>query len=104
MQDFQDIFQKIKDTKFWRENSLQTILKKHPKDGSGLYRHDELVQAYNKLVNEKKISKDKLIESRIRMKPTRTNSGVATVTVLMKPFACPGQCIFCPNDVSMPKS
>jgi len=38
------------------------------------------------------------------MKPTRTISGVTTVTVLTKPFACPGQCIFCPNDVRMPKS
>ncbi len=26
------------------------------------------------------------------------------VTVLTKPFPCPGECIFCPNDVRMPKS
>ena len=31
-------------------------------------------------------------------------SGVATLTVLTKPFPCPGKCIFCPNDVRMPKS
>ena len=42
--------------------------------------------------------------SLIRMKPTRTQSGVAPITVLTKPFPCPGQCIFCPNDVRMPKS
>ena len=35
----------------------------------------------------------------MKMKPTRTQSGVAPVTVLTKPFPCPGQCIFCPNDV-----
>src|SRR5690606_20224022 len=35
---------------------------------------------------------------------TRTISGVTTVTVLTKPFACPGNCVFCPNDVRMPKS
>jgi elongator complex protein 3 len=29
---------------------------------------------------------------------------VAPVTVLTKPFPCPGQSIFCPNDVKMPKS
>jgi len=26
------------------------------------------------------------------------------VTVLTKPFPCPGKCVFCPNDVRMPKS
>jgi elongator complex protein 3 len=41
---------------------------------------------------------------RLRKKPVRTLSGVATVTVLTKPFPCPGRCIFCPNDVRMPKS
>jgi elongator complex protein 3 len=29
---------------------------------------------------------------------------VTTVTVLTKPYACPGKCIFCPTDVRMPKS
>jgi elongator complex protein 3 len=38
------------------------------------------------------------------MKPIRTQSGVAIVTVLMKPYPCPGQCIFCPNEDNMPKS
>jgi len=38
------------------------------------------------------------------MKPTRTQSGVAPITVLTKPFPCPGKCIFCPSDVRMPKS
>ena len=38
------------------------------------------------------------------MKKIRTLSGVTTVTVLTKPFPCPGKCIFCPNDVRMPKS
>ena len=41
---------------------------------------------------------------RIRMKPVRTSSGVAPVTVLSKPYPCPGRCIFCPSDVRMPKS
>ena len=26
------------------------------------------------------------------------------ITVITKPYPCPGQCIFCPNDVRMPKS
>ena len=104
MKNFKEIFLKIEDIKTWRENSLQTILKKYPKEGKGLYRHDELVEAYRTLTKNNEIPKSKVIEERIRMKPTRTQSGVATVTVLMKPFACPGQCIFCPNEQGMPKS
>ena len=38
------------------------------------------------------------------MKPVRTASGVAPVTLLTKPHPCPGRCIFCPSDVRMPKS
>ena len=98
------LFEKIEEVKTWRENSLQTILKKFPKDGEGLYRHDELVSAYRELVKEGQLKASKIVEERIRMKPRRTQSGVATVTVLMKPFACPGQCIFCPNEIGMPKS
>ena len=104
MDDFEKIFARIQDTRVWRNNSLQTILKRFPKEGKGLYRHDELVEQYNRLVKEKRISKSKIVEERIRMKPTRTQSGVATVTVLMKPFSCPGKCIFCPNEPNMPKS
>ncbi len=40
----------------------------------------------------------------VRTKPTRTDSGVAPVAVLTKPWPCPGTCIFCPNDIRMPKS
>jgi elongator complex protein 3 len=34
----------------------------------------------------------------------RTLSGVSVVTVLTKPYPCPGKCVFCPTDVRMPKS
>ena len=40
----------------------------------------------------------------MRLRPVRTQSGVTPVTVLTKPFPCPGTCVFCPNDVRMPKS
>lgn len=40
----------------------------------------------------------------IQLKPRRTASGVATITVLTKPWPCGGQCLYCPNDVRMPKS
>jgi elongator complex protein 3 len=98
------IFHEIKNTKKWKENSLQKILKRYAKDGKGLYRHDELVAEYKELTKQEKLNESKLIEERIKMKPIRTQSGVAIVTVLMKPYPCPGKCIFCPNEDNMPKS
>ena len=40
----------------------------------------------------------------LRMKPRRSASGVATITVITKPWPCSGSCVFCPNDVRCPKS
>ena len=49
------------------------------------------------------MSEDDFAE-RIRTCPTRSQSGVLPVTVLTKPFPCPGRCVFCPDDGRMPKS
>ena len=40
----------------------------------------------------------------LRMKPRRTASGVATVTVITKPWPYSSNCLYCPSDVRMPKS
>lgn len=40
----------------------------------------------------------------LQIKPRRTSSGVATITVITKPWTCSSDCIFCPNDLRMPKS
>ena len=40
----------------------------------------------------------------LRLKPRRTASGVATITVVTMPHPCSSACIYCPNDVRMPKS
>ena len=40
----------------------------------------------------------------VRMKPRRTASGVATITVITRPHTCSSNCIYCPCDLRMPKS
>lgn len=37
-------------------------------------------------------------------KPIRSASGVTVITLLTKPYPCPGRCIFCPTYSNMPKS
>lgn len=40
----------------------------------------------------------------IQMKPHRTGSGVATITVITRPQTCSSNCLYCPCDLRMPKS
>jgi len=63
-----------------------------------------LLQAYRLLVQAGALPDERRMTRRLQLKPVRTSSGVAPVTVLTKPYPCPGHCIFCPDDVRMPKS
>ena len=47
---------------------------------------------------------DALFMRTLQMKPRRTASGVATITVITKPWKCSSNCIYCPCDIRMPKS
>ena len=86
-------------------HDVTRTLRSHPlKDGSGYLNKSMLVSIYHEMVAAGEISEDARLLERIRMKPMRTLSGVTTVTVLTKPYPCPGKCIFCPTDVRMPKS
>ncbi len=49
-------------------------------------------------------AEEALLVRTLQVKPRRTASGVATVTVLTKPWPCSSACLYCPNDVRMPKS
>ncbi|MDO4503085.1 MAG: tRNA uridine(34) 5-carboxymethylaminomethyl modification radical SAM/GNAT enzyme Elp3 [Coriobacteriia bacterium] len=40
----------------------------------------------------------------LQAKPRRTASGIASITVITKPWPCAGNCAYCPNDLRMPKS
>jgi elongator complex protein 3 len=85
----------------------QDILKTmraHPAADGGLLGKSVLVAAYQRMLAAGEIEPDRALLEMIRMKPVRTLSGVTTVTVLTKPYPCPGKCIFCPTDVRMPKS
>ncbi|MEN8172389.1 MAG: tRNA uridine(34) 5-carboxymethylaminomethyl modification radical SAM/GNAT enzyme Elp3 [Chloroflexota bacterium] len=72
--------------------------------GAGFLSKAVLVAVYRDLVAQGIWESDPALLAKIRRKPTRTLSGVTTVTVLTKPYPCPGKCIFCPTDVRMPKS
>jgi len=64
----------------------------------------QILQSYFAAVREWKLEKDQTFEMLLRKRAIRSLSGIVPVQVLTKPWPCPGQCIFCPNDPWMPKS
>ena len=100
---FRDILA-VDDSTWDVKRSLRSILARYPKDGKGFYAKSNLVAGFRYLIEEGDLEPDSPLLDRIRMKPVRTASGVAPVTVLTAPAGCPGQCIFCPDDWRMPKS
>lgn len=87
-----------------RGRDVTKTLRSHPLRSGGYLNKSMLVTIYNEMVAAGELEEDAHLLERIRMKPMRTLSGVTTVTVLTKPYPCPGKCIFCPTDVRMPKS
>ncbi len=84
---------------------LHPLLRAHTKAGRGFYSRGDLIAAYRAFARDESfVLGEARFVALLQMRPVRTQSGVAPVTVLTKPFPCPGRCVFCPNDVRMPKS
>jgi len=90
----------------WRESKFQVLQKKFLKADGRVMSKTEIFAALKNFSADLKFTSTQLtrLSQWLQMKPSRTISGVAPVTVLTKPFPCPGKCIFCPSDVRMPKS
>ncbi len=73
------------------------VIRRHPKAKSQLFSKSEIIAGLRRFNYPALVKK-------LQMKPIRTLSGVVPVTLLTKPYPCPGKCIYCPNDPSMPKS
>ena len=84
----------------------QQLMRRYPRPaGEGFYSLANLVDAWRAFAGQEGVpAYDEGMLHKLRRKPVRTMSGVTPVTLLTKPFPCPGTCIFCPNDVRMPKS
>ena len=98
------IFQAVRTSAEWDQDTLMAIIAQHPRDGNGYFSKIELIKGYHQLAEDGTIPFESRILRRLQLKPIRTSSGVAPVTVLTKPAGCPGRCIFCPDAEGMPKS
>jgi len=64
----------------------------------------ELIKSYHKLVKENKLKPNPILMRALAKRAVRSLSGVAVITVLTKPYPCPGKCVYCPHDPTMPES
>ncbi len=85
--------------------ALNQILRRFPRDGRGFFSRSQLIAGFRAFSASEGfgVTEREFVEL-VRLRPVRTQSGVAPVAVFTAPFPCPGVCIFCPDDSRMPKS
>ena len=99
--------------KYWHARILSVRKKINSKvDNPGtMPNNPELIVLYSELIEEGVVNADgnvmqkdnKVVQILKRLK-VRSNSGVAVISLLTKPYTCPGRCIYCPTEKNMPKS
>ena len=82
----------------------RNVMRRFAKQGLPWLAKDQLLLVYRELCGRGLMAERGEITVALQAKPIRSQAGVTVVTVLTKPYPCPGECIFCPTDVRMPKS
>lgn len=72
--------------------------------GVGMIPNASIVPAYRQMVQEGTVPEVDRLWSLFSKRRIRNLSGVAVITVLTKPYYCPGRCVYCPTEARMPKS
>ena len=84
---------------------LNALKRKILKETHGAFPRDlDLLKTYRCLVRKHAICKNQRLENLLTTRSVRTLSGIAAITVLTKPYPCPGKCVYCPDEPDMPKS
>lgn len=111
-----DILDALRENEMLDAAQLDRIVRAHSKqahDGRRIFAKKHILPYYLRVKTEggpiwESWNVDDELDARflrtLQMKPRRTASGVATITVITKPWPCANNCIYCPNDPRMPKS
>ena len=98
------ITKKISNSKINSREELEDLKKKFSKGvGKEIPSNISVIEKYKELRKSNKVKKNNFLE-KIKKRPIRSLSGVVVVSVLTKPWECPGNCIFCPKETDIPKS
>ncbi|MCK5044202.1 tRNA uridine(34) 5-carboxymethylaminomethyl modification radical SAM/GNAT enzyme Elp3 [Candidatus Parcubacteria bacterium] len=105
MQTAQAIIQKLIKDKAKTVEDLALAKRRVAKElNSSLPTNVKLLAVYHNLLREKRITKSETLEKLLIKRGIRSLSGVIVVSVLTKPYSCPGKCIYCPTEKGIPKS
>ncbi len=63
-----------------------------------------LLRTYHEMVENKSLKRNLIIERMLKTRPVRSLSGIVNISVLTKPYPCPGHCLYCPTEPNIPKS
>jgi len=58
----------------------------------------------NRYYFKSNLPRNAALNKTLQKREVRSISGVAIITVLTKPYPCPGKCVYCPSEKGMPKS
>jgi len=64
----------------------------------------KILSSYKLMRSHQKIRRSWFFEKLLKKRPVRSLSGVAVISVLTKPYPCPGNCLYCPIERGIPKS
>ena len=84
-------FFKLKN-KFSEENNISHV------------KNIDLIQAFREMRKSWEMEENKDLERIISRRKVRSESWVAVITNMTKPFPCPWECVYCPTAADMPKS
>lgn len=98
------LFEAVRAAKEFSPRRLNALAIKHVHEGVMPVPQATIIKAYDELVARGLVAFEPHVSERLRLKPTRTISGVAPVAVLTGPYPCPADCIFCPEVKGYPRS
>jgi len=99
-QALRDIITKSLERSVTDARSLRTVKAEVAKQyGIAMPTNAQILAEYKKMAIA-----DATLQQVLQVRSIRTLSGIAPITVLTKPYQCPGRCIYCPTEANMPKS
>lgn len=98
------LFDAVRRAETLTPQELNALMVRHVQNGGRAVPQTQIVAAYRELTAQGVLPFERALFERLRMKPTRTISGVAPVAVLTGPYPCPADCIFCPDAKGVPRS
>ncbi|MBN1484896.1 MAG: tRNA uridine(34) 5-carboxymethylaminomethyl modification radical SAM/GNAT enzyme Elp3 [Chloroflexia bacterium] len=98
------ILQALREEPRLNQVALSRILCRYPLPNGTLLSKGQVLRGYRQLCRREGQPPDPEIIHRLRIKPTRSISGVTPVAVMTEPYPCPGHCIFCPSAEGFPTS